>query len=132
MSAQTKKTLFIALIALVVVALMAGAWFAFGPKGAAGEKALTVQVVYADGSADEFAFTTQAEFLRQALEEQELVQGEESQYGLFIQTVNGVTADDSQQQWWCITKGGEELMTGADSTPVADGDQFELTLKTGY
>lgn len=132
MSAQNKKILLIALVALVAVAAMLGLWFAFGPKGTAGEKALTLQVVYADGTADEFAFTTKAEFLRQALEEQRLVEGEESQYGLFIQTVNGVTADEAQQQWWCITKGGEEVMTGVDSTPVADGDRFELTLKTGY
>ncbi len=51
---------------------------------------------------------------------------------LFITTVDGETADDSQQQWWCITKGGEMLMTGAGETPVADGETYELTLTTGY
>ena len=70
--------------------------------------------------------------LRQALEEQKLVEGEESQYGLYVKTVNGVTADEAKEEWWCFTKDGEDVMTGVDSTPVADGDHFEITLKTGY
>lgn len=89
-------------------------------------------VIYADAASDEFHISTDAEFLRGALEEQKLIQGEESQYGLFVTTVNGVTADESQQQWWCFTKGGEALMTGVDSTPIANGDAFEITLTTGY
>lgn len=80
----------------------------------------------------EFSFSTDAEFLRQALEEQKLVEGEESQYGLYVKTVNGVTADEAKEEWWCFTKDGEDVMTGVDSTPVADGDHFEITLKTGY
>ena len=69
---------------------------------------------------------------RGALEEQKLIQGTESEFGLFVTTVNGVTVDDSQQQWWRFSKGGEVLMTGVDSTPIADGDAFEITLTTGY
>ena len=57
---------------------------------------------------------------------------EESQYGLYVKTVNGVTADEAKEEWWCFTKDGEDVMTGVDSTPVADGDHFEITLKTGY
>ena len=53
-------------------------------------------------------------------------------YGLFITTVDGETADDSKQQWWYITKGGEQVNSGADALPIADGDQFELTMMEGY
>ena len=31
-----------------------------------------------------------------------------------------------------VTKGGADVFTGVESTPIADGDKFELTLKTGY
>ena len=120
MSAQKKKTLIIVCAAVVLVAAMLAVWFAFGPKGTA------------DATTDEFSFSTDAEFLRQALEEQKLVEGEESQYGLYVKTVNGVTADEAKEEWWCFTKDGEDVMTGVDSTPVADGDHFEITLKTGY
>ncbi len=127
------KKISIAVIALVaVVAILAGVWYAFAPKGTAGDKAITVQVVYADESSKEFAIQTDAEFLREALETQKLVAGSESEYGLFVVTVDGITADESKQEWWCFTKGGETVMTSVDSTPIADGDHFEITLTTGY
>ena len=31
-----------------------------------------------------------------------------------------------------VTKSGEMVNTGADQTPIADGDAFELTLTVGY
>ena len=46
--------------------------------------------------------------------------------------MDGVTADDANQEWWCFTKGGKMLETGVDSTPIADGDTFEITLTQGY
>lgn len=79
-----EKTLIIVCAAVVLVAAMLAVWFAFGPKGTAGQKAIGVTVVYADATTDEFSFSTDAEFLRQALEEQKLVEGEESQYGLYV------------------------------------------------
>lgn len=132
MTKQTKKLLALAAAAAVLVAVLAGVWFFTRPKGTAGEKELGLTVVYADESSDEFTLCTDAEFLRGALEEQQLIAGDEGEFGLFIKTVNGVTVDESQQQWWCLTQGGAEVMTGVDSTPIADGDHFELTLVTGW
>ena len=63
---------------------------------------------------------------------EQVAEGEDSAYGLFITTVDGETAQDSLRQWWCITKGGERVETGVDATPIADGDHFELTFTTGY
>lgn len=96
------------------------------------EKNLSVTVVYGDETSEVFEFTSDQEFLRGALEEQSLVEGEESEYGLFVKTVKGVTANEDNQEWWCFTKNGEMLETGVDSTPIADGDHFEITLTVGY
>lgn len=120
----------VGLAAAVVILL--GIWMYFKPKGMAGHKDLNIQVVYEDESSKNFPLSTDAEFLADALIEAGFVEGEEGPYGLYITTVDGVTADDSLQQWWCITKGGERLNTGANDTPVTDGDHFEITLKTGY
>lgn len=97
-----------------------------------GAKAVTIQIVDADGNAVEQLLHTDAEYLRGALEEANLVKGTESEYGLFVTEVNGIAADDALQQWWCVTKGGEDVLTGVDTTPLADGDVYELTLKTGW
>lgn len=95
-------------------------------------KALTVTVVYGDKTSDTFELDTDEEFLRGALEEQGLIQGDESEYGLFVKTVNGVTANDANQEWWAISKNGTLLETGVDTTPVADGDSFDFTLTVGW
>ena len=53
------------------------------------------------------------------IQAENLVEGEEGQYGLFMTSVDGEKADDSKQQWWCLTKGGEQVNTSADQTPIA-------------
>ena len=89
---------------------------------------LSIQVIVSEEDTRAFTVTTDENYLGPALEAEGLIEGEKGQYGLFITTVDGVKADDSKNQWWCITKGGEDVYTGADSTPIADGDCFELTL----
>lgn len=129
---QNKKVVLavVALVAVVAVAL--GLWFALKPQGTQGGKTITVNVVFADGTQNTHTIATDAEYLRGALEQENLVAGDESEYGLFVKTVDGVTADEANQEWWCFTKGGETLETGVDSTPIADGDTFEITLTQGW
>lgn len=130
---KEKKKVIIAVVALIAaVAVFAGVYFAFGrPETSAGSKTVTIEVVAPDYS-NTHKIKTDAEFLGDALKEEGIIEGEESQYGLFITSVDSIKADDSKQQWWCITKGGADVMTGVDVTPIADGDTFELTLKEGY
>jgi len=121
------------LIALAVIAgLLYGAYTLFMPEGETGAKQITLTVVQADGQTQTFAIRTDQAYLRGALEEQKLIAGEESDYGLYVKTVNGTTADEGKQEWWCFTQNGETLMTGVDATPIVDGDCFEATLTAGY
>ena len=118
---------------LVILCIGAGILFHTNkPETTAGAKEIDVLVIHADKTENTYTYQTDAEYLAEVLLENELAEGEQSSYGLFIQTVDGETADSSKQQWWCITKGGEQVNSGADTLPVADGDQFELTLMEGY
>lgn len=95
-------------------------------------KEITLKVVHGDGSEKEFPISTTAETLGEALEAEGLIAGEESSFGLFVTTVDGETVDDANQEWWCLTKGGEMATTGVDSTEISDGDVYELTFTVGY
>ena len=97
-----------------------------------GVKTITVQIIVDGQDTVTKSITTEAEYLREALDGENLLIGEEGPYGLFVKTVNGITVDEGKQQWWCFTKGGADLFTGVDTTPITDGDKFEITLKTGY
>lgn len=128
-----KKKLLIGCGALVLACLLAAVlYIQTWPETAEGAKTIDVVVVHGDGTEAAFQYQTDAEYLGEVLVENELAEGTESAYGLFITTVDGETADDSLQQWWCITRSGEMLSTGADQTPIADGEQYELTLTEGY
>lgn len=129
---KNKKTVIAlaVLLALIIGALLA--WSFLRPQAADGEKTVAVTVIHSDASEKVFEIKTDSETLGDALIKEGIASGEESTYGLYILTVDGETADEAQQQWWCITKGGEEVMTGADGIMLADGDGYELTLKTGW
>jgi hypothetical protein len=129
---NSKKIVLLYVIGFVLVALMVAAVVLTKPDTQKGAKEIVVVVDVPDQDSQDFIIDTDAEFLSQALEEQDLIKGTESDYGLFITEVNGITADDTKQEWWCITKDGADVMTGADQTPIADGDHYEITLKTGY
>ena len=118
---------------LIILCIAAGILFHINkPETTAGAKEINIVVVHADQTENTFTYQTDAEYLADVLLENELADGDMGSYGLFITTVDGETADDSKQQWWCITKGGEQVNSGADALPITDGDQFELTLMEGY
>ncbi|HWR23316.1 MAG TPA: DUF4430 domain-containing protein [Feifaniaceae bacterium] len=130
---RTNKKLWI--LAAVVVALIAAfllTYQNFAAKPAAGAKELSISIVHGDGSGKELTLHTDQEYLRGALEEENLISGTEEDFGLYVLTVDGETADEGKQQWWMFTKGGEQLNTGVDMTIVQDSEAYEITLKTGW
>lgn len=126
-----KITAIIAVVLVAVIAIGIGIYAMNKPETKEGSKAITVTVVV-DGSEEKFDIKTDAEYLSGALKEINLIEGTDSEYGMFVTTVNGKLADSAKEEWWCFTKGGEMLMTGVDTTPIADGDAFEITLTVGY
>ena len=124
---KNKKLVLAAIAAVVVIALMAGIWFATRPETQTGSKAYTVTVVHKDGTVKNFSYRTDEEYLAGALLEEGLIAGEDSQYGLTIITVDGedaVWATDNA--YWAIWVGEEMSMTGASETPVYDGNSYKL------
>ena len=130
MNKRTKTIL--SLVALVaVVAVFVGVYLATRPETVAGEKHITVELVGKDSSRT-VELDTDEEYLGPVLQSEGLIDGTQSEFGLYITTVDGYTADESAQEWWCLTKGGEMWNYGADATELSDGDTYELTFTVGY
>lgn len=93
-----------------------------------GKGAKTVEVeVKVEEQSVTFTIHTDKEMLGDALLEHGLLEGEEGPYGLYVKKVNGMLADyDVNQYYWSLCKNGEYMMTGVDSTPIADGEHYEL------
>ena len=95
-----------------------------------GSVKFTFIVVDADGNETDFVINTDKESVGDALLEQNLIEGEEGDYGLYVKTVNGITADyDTDQTYWAFYVNGEYASTGVDSTPVNEGDTYEFKVE---
>jgi len=96
-------------------------------EGNAQTVTITVEVVGPDGTSNEHVITTSASTLAEAITSEGIVTGEDGEYGLYIKTADGITADyDTDGAYWGLYKNGEYLMTGASATPIADGEHYEI------
>lgn len=129
---STKKAVIALLILLAVIAVLLCVYRFTRGETSEGQKTVTIHVIHKDQSVNDFEITTTREYLGEVLTDEGLAEGENGPYGMFIRTVDEETADEAGQEWWCITKGGDQLNTSVDQTPVTDGDEYELTLTVGY
>lgn len=133
---KSTKVIIGVVIAAVLVCALALTYKFFGPSAQAGSKAYTLEVVDADGKTTSYEGTTDAEYLKEVMDE--LVEnddftyeGTDSDYGIMINTINGVTADYTVDgAYWAIYVNGEYGQYGADTQPVADGDAFQFVYET--
>ena len=92
-----------------------------------GETVFDFVVVDKDGKETKFEIHTDKTIVGEALLELELIEGEEGAYGLYVKTVNGITADyDVDQTYWAFYINGEMAMTGVDSTNVEAGATYSF------
>ncbi len=134
-NAKHKKTILLVCLLLAAAAVLALVFhFASAKNVQKGSKECSLTVTDDSGTSKTYECSTDAEYLRQLMDElsadqtQEFsYEGSEGQYGLFINTVNGLTADyDKDHAYWAIYVDGEYAQNGADTQPVNDGDKFEL------
>lgn len=128
---KTSKKLGISAIVLAaLIAILSIVYVHFGPEPAVGAKALTIEVVDDQGAMTSYEVHTDAEFLRGAMEETKGLsfEGTESEYGMMVETVNGLTADyNANGAYWAFYVNGEYCNYGIDSQPVADGETYTIT-----
>ena len=91
-----------------------------------GATTLTVQVK-ADERQITFTIHTDKTTVGAAMQEHSLLEGEDSEYGLFVKKVNGILADyDVDQYYWGFYIDGEYALTGVDSTDIEEGVTYSL------
>ena len=117
------------MLLLVLVAVMALMAVSCG-ETVEGEKTFTFEVVPLEGETATFTITTEHQKVGEALLEEELIVGEQGPYGLYVKTVNGITADyDVDGTYWAFYINGEYAMTGVDQTPVEDGATYAFKVE---
>ncbi len=97
-----------------------------------GGKVIYFDVTFSDGSTSSYTIHTDAATVGEALLDEELIAGEESQYGLYVKTVVGETLDyDADGMYWAFYENGEYAMTGVDATQITDGATYAFMATKG-
>ena len=123
------------MISLLLALVMVFALTACGAKEeapAADAVSFKVVVTDLDGKETTFEYSSNAASVGEALVEEGLIEGHETEYGLYIDTVNGITADwDADQTYWAFYINGEYATTGIDGTEIVADTTYGLTLTKG-
>lgn len=92
-----------------------------------GSKEFFLAVTDKDGAESQFEIHTDKETVGEALQELGIIDGEESEYGLYVKTVNGLTLDyDKDGKYWAFYVNGEYASTGVDATAITEGENYSF------
>ncbi|MBE7064409.1 MAG: DUF4430 domain-containing protein [Ruminococcaceae bacterium] len=92
-----------------------------------GNTVFTFKVVDADKKTTTFEVHTDKNIVGDALQELGLIAGEESQYGLFVKTVNGVTVEyENGGKYWAFYVNGKYAPKGVDQTEINTSDIYSF------
>ncbi len=124
-------------IALVLVCILAITLLLCGCKGekkdindAVKETTFTLYVVYEDGKEETFDISTTEKTVGSALLKEGLIEGDDSSYGLYIKSVNGVVADyDKTGTYWAFYVDDEYAAKGVDETKIKENTKYTLKVE---
>lgn len=92
-----------------------------------GKTHITLTVTYGDETSQDYDITTDADNLMDAIQDQVELGGSQGEFGFYIESVNGVTADyDTDGAYWAIYVNDDYGMYSIDTQPIKDGDRFAL------
>lgn len=130
---KKSKGKLIALICALVVLVGAfiALWVVFGPKTTEGSKDVSLSVVGETGETTSYEAKTDALVLKELMDELEddgfTYGGTDSEYGIMVDTINGVRADYTLDgAYWSFYVNDEYCNYGISEQPVNDGDSFSI------
>lgn len=95
-----------------------------------GQTKFLFTVVDKDGNETNFEIHTDKETVGEALLDLGLITGEDSEFGLYVKEVNGITADyDVDQTYWAFYVDGEYATSGVDATVIEDGMTYAFKVE---
>ena len=118
-------------ILAVLIGLFVILFALFGPKTTEGSKNVTLSVVDDGGNSTDYETQTDALVLQELMDELKdegfTYGGTESEYGLMVDTINGVRADYTLDgAYWSFYVNDGYSNYGISEQPVNDGDDFSI------
>lgn len=95
-----------------------------------GETKFFFTVMDREGTETSFEIHTDKDIVGEALLELGLISGEESEFGLFVKSVNDIVADfEIDGTYWAFYVNGEYAMSGVDTTTIEEDTSYMLKVE---
>ena len=135
-----KSKVVLSILALVLIVAMAFSFSACGKNDGnvnttttqnSGETkkelSFVFKVVDLEGNEKSFDIKTDAKTVGDALVAEKLISGTVGDYGLMVDTVNGIKYDyNADGAYWAFYVNGEYAMSGVDSTDIVEGTTYSF------
>lgn len=97
-----------------------------------GQTQFDFSVTDTEGNETQFDVHTDKTTVGEALEELDIISGDESEFGLYVKTVNGITLDfDKDGYYWAFYVNDEYAQNGVDSTDIKEGEAYAFKAEKG-
>lgn len=95
-----------------------------------GAASFTTSVTGKDGKAINFTVHTDKETVGEALLELGIIAGDTTEYGLYVKSVNGETADyDTDGAYWAFYIGDQYAPVGVDMASIEEGTTYGFVVE---
>ena len=92
-----------------------------------GSTSFPFVVTDAEGKVNQYLVYTDKTMVGEALLDVELIAGEDSEYGLYVKAVAGISLDyDTDGKYWAFYVNGEYAMSGVDTTEIKAGETYSF------
>ena len=96
-----------------------------------GKNSFTLEILDQSGNKITATINCDDTIVGDALQAYGIIAGEEAEYGLYIKSVNGITADyDKDGTYWSFYINGEYAVAGVDMTEIENGATYTLAVET--
>lgn len=100
------------------------------PSLGQGATTFTLTITFGDKTEKQYLIHTDKQTVGDALLELGLIAGEEGEYGLYVKTVDGVTADyNVDGTYWAFYIDGAYAVTGVSGTDITPGATYALKVE---
>lgn len=99
-------------------------------EGKGNPVSFNFEIVYEDGQTEKLTIETTEETVGKALLKENIIEGEDGPYGLYVKKVKGQLADfEKTGTYWAFYIDGEYATTGAEKTKIKEGSTYTFKVE---
>ena len=95
-----------------------------------GEKQFLFEVVSDSKEVTYYEISTDKEIVGEALIDNQLIDGEDGEFGLYVKSVNGIVADyEKTHTYWAFYENNQMALKGVDQTYIEEGVTYSFRVE---